>query len=70
MFVLSSISKDGELRKDIELMKGYPDEGQQLQHGVIHRDLKPSNIMIKSFKEHAIDIRVIDWAFSKKTLTE
>ena len=54
-------------------MKVYSSETSEevkTQYGVIHRDIKPSNIMIKKFKDHAIEIRVIDWAFSKTTLTE
>ncbi len=38
--------------------------------GIIHRDIKPSNIMIKEFNDHFVSIKIIDWAFSKKTITE
>lgn len=40
------------------------------QTGIIHRDIKPGNIMVKHFGPHWIMIKLIDWAFSKGTLTE
>ena len=53
-YILSSVSKDGQLIKDAKMMKKYLDKDHNLQHGVIHRDLKPSNIMVKLFKAHAV----------------
>lgn len=38
--------------------------------GLIHRDLKSKNIMISKLSCNLIEIKIIDWAFSKITLTE
>ena len=73
LFAFSSVSKDEELRKDADLLKIYSSETSEevkTQYGVIHRDITPTNIMIKKFKDHGIEIRVIDWGFRKTTLTE
>ncbi len=58
---------DEELKKDKEYYKMQINFASQ--KGIVHRDIKPANIVVKSFGEHWIDIKVIDWGFSKNTVT-
>lgn len=63
------MEEDGEIRRDKEMFKENADNKSAQIKGIIHRDLKPGNIAIKNFGEHWIHLKVIDWAFSKPTLT-
>lgn len=60
--------KDTELEDDLAKFNKIPNRESQ-QRGIIHRDLKLNNILIKSLSDHHVSVRVIDWAFSKRTYT-
>lgn len=62
-YILDGIAEDKE-----EI--GEKNIRAEVQKGIIHRDLKPNNIMVKQFSPYSVIIKVIDWAFSKRTLTE
>jgi serine/threonine protein kinase len=69
MEILDAITADGEIETD---NKKYFKERMYInsQVGIIHRDLKPTNILVSYFSETHIKIKLIDWAFSKRTFTE
>jgi len=68
MDILDGITQDGEIETDN--MKYFKNRMYfNTQVGIIHRDLKPTNILVSYFSETHIKIKLIDWAFSKRTLT-
>jgi serine/threonine protein kinase len=69
MEILDGITPDGEIQTDnTNYFKNKIYFNTQI--GIIHRDIKLTNILISYFSETHIKIKLIDWAFSKRTFTE
>ena len=68
MEILNALTPDGEIASDNN--SHFKDRMYlNSQVGIIHRDLKLNNILVSYFSESQIRIKIIDWAFSKRTLT-